>query len=40
MLALARVPYGKWPRFIALPVVLLLVLSAIALSIGVRFGIR
>ena len=40
MLALAGVSYSRWLRFIAVPAVLLLVLSAAAMAIGVRIGVR
>jgi len=40
MLALAGVSYSRWLRFIGLPAVLLLVLSAAAMAIGVRIGLQ
>ena len=39
MLALAEVPYGRWLRFIAIPVLILFALSAAAMAIGTRIGI-
>lgn len=40
MLAMARVPYGKWLRFVAVPFVLLFGLSLIAMVLAVKLGIR
>ena len=40
MLVIAKVSYGKWLRFMALPFVLLSALAAIALVVGVKLGIQ
>ena len=40
MLAVARVPYGKWLRFMALPVGLLLALSLVAVVAALKLGLR
>ena len=38
MLALADVPYGRWLRFVAPPLVLLFLLAAAAMAVGARMG--
>jgi uncharacterized ion transporter superfamily protein YfcC len=40
MLAMAQVPYGRWLRFIALPIALLMILAAAAIAVGVALGVR
>jgi len=40
ILAIARVPFGKWLRFMAVPFVLLFALSLVAMVIGVKLGIQ
>jgi uncharacterized ion transporter superfamily protein YfcC len=40
MLALAGISYSKWLRFIVPPFAMLFVLSAVAMVIGVKFGIQ
>jgi uncharacterized ion transporter superfamily protein YfcC len=39
MLALGDVPYGRWLRFIAVPLLILVALSAAAMAVGARIGI-
>jgi uncharacterized ion transporter superfamily protein YfcC len=40
MLAIAKVPYGRWLRFVALPFILLSVLSVAAMIAGVYLGVQ
>jgi uncharacterized ion transporter superfamily protein YfcC len=40
MLAVAEVSYGRWLRFIAIPVALLLVLALAAMVIGVELRVQ
>jgi uncharacterized ion transporter superfamily protein YfcC len=39
MLALAEVPYGRWLRFIAPPLLALAALSALSMAVGARLGV-
>ncbi len=40
ILSLARVPYGKWLRFMAVPMALLFVLSLVQVALAVKLGIQ
>jgi uncharacterized ion transporter superfamily protein YfcC len=40
MLALADVPYGRWLRFVAIPIALLGLLAAAAMAVGAHVGLR
>jgi uncharacterized ion transporter superfamily protein YfcC len=40
MLALADVPYGRWLRFVAMPLALLGLLAAAAMAVGARIGLQ
>jgi uncharacterized ion transporter superfamily protein YfcC len=40
MLALAKVSFGAWLRFVAIPVILLLSLCIITMAVGVRLGVQ
>jgi uncharacterized ion transporter superfamily protein YfcC len=40
MLAVARVSYGKWLRFMAIPLALLMVLSLVSVVAAVKLGVR
>ena len=40
MLAMAKVSYGRWLRFMAIPFLLLWALAAAAILVGVKLGIQ
>jgi uncharacterized ion transporter superfamily protein YfcC len=40
MLVIAKVPFGKWLRFMAIPFVLLFALAVTAMVAGVRLGVQ